>query len=395
MTMVWDVNPILFQKGFFMLRWYGICFTAAFMIALPFWHYMFAKAGKAREEAERLTTYIAIGVMAGARLGHVIFYDWSTYKHNLIAIFSPIVFSPEFQIVGFSGLASHGAAIGIVVAIFFYIKRISIALVPPRIRLISRRPAHEFLWILDHLVILFALGGACIRIGNFMNSEIIGKPTQKNYGVVFAREVREELSARYAAVIQTMDFQKETTCALPIKKHYQPLRLTLSFKEEVQDEEVITRLLQKLKKDLVRLSYVDQPMIYEPYETALSYELIQRKPNVNYQVVVHTSGILRHPTQLYEALSCFCIFILSFIWWYTKRQVIARGCMFGTFMLIIPLFRFFHEFYKEYQVAFEQTMWLNMGQLLSLPWMLIGLFLILRSVKLGHTGVIQKKGEGL
>lgn len=379
-TIIWDKAPEIFQLGPFTLRWYNLLFVASFIFSSPIWHYMFAKAGKEAREAERIIIYLILGVVLGARLGHVVFYEWSYYKHHLLEIFLPVVFSPKFKVVGFAGLASHGAAIGIILAIFLYIKRISIAVFPLRIGLENRRPSGMFLWILDHLVILVALGGAFIRIGNFMNSEIIGKPTNANYGVVFIRSLRDDLCGNHSSIIGNLDIRKASMDhAVATKNNFQPIQLTISFKETIKDEQSIKKFLEgSLKNILVRASHYDEPMVYETYGTPLTYTLSKQEEGAGYQAVVHTLGIPRHPAQLYESFSCFLVFIFLLLWWRKKGQALAPGRMLGTFMVIIFALRFFYEFYKENQTSFENQMFLNMGQLLSLPWIAAGLFLILR-----------------
>ncbi|ROT47733.1 prolipoprotein diacylglyceryl transferase [Candidatus Cardinium hertigii] len=396
-TIVWDQSPELLQTGPFSLNWYGICFAMAFITALPIWYHMFAKAGKESIEAERLQRYITLGVILGARLGHVFFYDWDYFKHHLIQIFLPVVFFPKFKIVGFTGLASHGATIGIILAVFLYVKRIQISISPFRIHLKNRRPAGELLWIFDHLVILVALGGVFIRIGNFMNSEIIGKPTQGKYGVVFLRDIREDLYANHASMIEKVmgKVANSRPMPMPIKRNHQPIQLSISFKDTIQDEEMVKNFLQgSLKNSLVRMSHSPEAMIYEQYGTPLSYTLT--KHNGGYQAIVYTFGIPRHPSQLYESFSCFLLFISLFLWWRKKGPVLAPGRMAGMFMVMLFTLRFFYEFYKENQVAFENSMWLNMGQLLSLPCIVGGLWLLLRTVpRSKEKASVHASGKGI
>ncbi|WP_419241001.1 prolipoprotein diacylglyceryl transferase [Cardinium endosymbiont of Nabis limbatus] len=378
-TIVWNIAPELFTKGFLNLRWYNLLFATGVLGGIPIWYHMFAKAGKTREEADKIKGYVVLSVLVGARLGHVIFYEWHYYQDHLLEIFLPVVFSPKFKITGFSGLASHGAAIGIVLAVFLYVKRITLSLFPPCIRFKNRRSAGEFLWLADHIVILAALGGAMIRIGNFMNSEIIGKPTGSNYGVVFVRELHDDLRKKHDSTIESVVISKASSTNMPpIKANYQPIKLTISFKETLQDEKMIKNFLaQSLKNHLVQEAYFNSsPKIYETYGTPLSYTL--HKKDQGYQADVYTWGIPRHPAQLYESFSCILIFITLFLWWKRKGQTLAPGRIFGTFMIILFSLRFFYEFYKENQVEFENNMSLNMGQWLSLPWAIVGLFLILR-----------------
>ncbi|UWW96675.1 MAG: prolipoprotein diacylglyceryl transferase [Candidatus Cardinium sp.] len=378
-AILWDISPELFTKGFLHLRWYNLLFATGVLGSSPILYYMFAKASKKSEEVEQLRNYIVIGILLGARLGHVIFYEWNYYKDHLLEIFLPVTFSPSFKVTGFSGLASHGGGIGIILAVLFYVKRTTISLFPPRIRFKNRRSAGEFLWIVDHLSILFPLGGALIRIGNFMNSEIIGKPTGTNYGVVFARDLHDDLCKSYPDIIDKLAIRKASKANLPaIKANYQPIELAISFKETITDKKRIESFLeQSLKNHLVQQSYFSRsPHIYETYGAPLSYTL--QKQNGGYQTSVYTWGIPRHPAQLYESLSYFLLFVILFLWWYKKGQTITPGRIFGVLIVAAACIRFLYEFYKENQVDFEDAMWLNMGQLLSLPWAIVGLFFILR-----------------
>lgn len=132
-------------------------------------------------------------------------------------------------------MASHGAAIGIIFAIFLYVKRLTVSLFPLRIHLTNRRPTVTFLWLADHLVILGALGCAIIRIGNFMNSEIIGQPTGSNYGVIFVRDLHDHLCKKYDSTIQNLVIRKATTANRPpIKGNYPPIELAITFKRPLQ-----------------------------------------------------------------------------------------------------------------------------------------------------------------
>ncbi|MGI2261871.1 prolipoprotein diacylglyceryl transferase [Candidatus Cardinium hertigii] len=378
-AIIWDFSPVLFTKGFLTLRWYNLLFGTAVLAGIPILHYMFAKAGKDSAEAESLPNYIALAVLFGARLGHVIFYEWDYYQHHLLEIFLPVTFSPKFEITGFRGLASHGAAIGIIFAIFLYVKRLTISLFPLRIHLTNRRPTVTFLWLADHLVILGALGCAIIRIGNFMNSEVIGQPTGSNYGVIFVRDLHDHLCKKYDSTIQNLVIRKATTANRPpIKSNYPPIELAITFKKTITDEMRIKNFLQKdLKDELIRMTYFNPPShIYEPYGSPLSYTL--QKQNGSYQTSVSTWAIPRHPAQLYEACSYFLVFMILFLWWYKKGQTLVPGRFFGFFAVVAFSLRFLNEFYKENQVAFENNMWLNMGQWLSIPWIILGLFLICR-----------------
>ena len=130
--------------------------------------------GLTDDQLTAMLFYVFFGTLIGARLGHCVFYEWGYYKDHLLEMILPVQFSPKFRITGYEGLASHGAAIGIVVAMLLFARKI-------------KKP---FLWIMDRLCIVVALGGMFIRLGNFFNSEIIGKPTGRPSGVIFKRLVK-------------------------------------------------------------------------------------------------------------------------------------------------------------------------------------------------------------
>jgi phosphatidylglycerol---prolipoprotein diacylglyceryl transferase len=260
-SITWDVDPEIFRIGNFAVRWYGLLFASAFFFGYLVFLRVFKKEGISIELLDKLTMYTAIGTIIGARLGHTLFYEPAYYLSNPI----------EILMIWRGGLASHGAAIGILIALHYYSKSI-------------RRP---YLWILDRIVIVVALGGSFIRMGNLMNSEIYGVQTDLPWGFVFVRA-------------------GET--------------------------------------------------------------------------------VAKHPTQIYEALSYLGIFLLlhSLYWRFDGKP--KRGLLFSLFLILLFSVRFLIEFVKEDQVAFEAGMALNMGQWLSIPFILAGLvllFLMFRN-KPGH-----------
>ncbi len=158
--------------GFITIHFYSLMFVIAFTLGWYLMKSIFKRDGIPLEKLDSLFIYMVLATLIGARLGHVIFYDWDYYQDHLLEIFLPVQFEPEFQFTGFRGLASHGAAIGIIIAMYLYCKRV------------LHKPV---LWILDRVVIPVAIGGMFVRIGNFMNSEIIGKPTNSDFGVIFVQ----------------------------------------------------------------------------------------------------------------------------------------------------------------------------------------------------------------
>ncbi len=158
--------------GILTIHYYSLMFLIAFGLGWYIMKSIFTREGISVEKLDSLFIYTVIATLVGARLGHVIFYDWEYFQYHLLEIFLPVRFEPEFEFTGFRGLASHGAALGIIVAMYLYSKRI------------LKKPV---LWILDRIVIPVASGAIFVRIGNFINSEIIGKPTNSDYGVIFEK----------------------------------------------------------------------------------------------------------------------------------------------------------------------------------------------------------------
>jgi|TARA_B110000967_G_scaffold208899_1_gene262731 prolipoprotein diacylglyceryl transferase len=263
--------------GFFVVRWYSLMFVAAFLLGLHFMKKIYIKDEIPLEKLDVLFMYVFISMLIGMRLGDVFFYSWSHYQDHLLEIFLPIKeikgetlfgFIKGWKFTGYTGFASHGAAIGIPIAMYFYAKK---------------HLNKPWLFILDRLAIMVALAGFFIRTGNFMNSEIVGKATESNFGVIFKN---------------------------------------------------------------------------------------------------NGENFARHPTQLYEAFSYLILFfVMWYLYWKTdKKQQI--GFLFGLFMAVLWSLRFCIEFLKEAQVDGRED-WvfnsLNTGQVLSIPLVLIGFWLMFRN----------------
>ncbi|MFZ2283543.1 MAG: prolipoprotein diacylglyceryl transferase [Lutibacter sp.] len=260
--LTWNVDPVIYWiTDTFPLKYYGILFATGLMLGYLIVKKIYQKENIPVENLEKLSTYIVIGTLLGARLGHCFFYDFSYYSHNLIEILLPIKrIGDTYKFIGFQGLASHGGAIGVLTAIIIY----------------SRKYKTNLLWILDRVAIAVPVAGAFIRLGNFMNSEIYGKPTNGNWGVIFQKD------------------------------------------------------------DLIP----------------------------------------RHPTQLYEASAYFLIFGILILLYKSKKITKPNGLIFGVFLTLLFTARFMIEFFKENQVNFENEMTINMGQVLSIPFIVTGLALI-------------------
>ncbi|QLE01937.1 prolipoprotein diacylglyceryl transferase [Galbibacter sp. BG1] len=170
LSITWNPDGILLDLGFFQLRYYSLMFVIAFSLGWFLMKKIYQNENQSEESLDSLFIYMVLSILIGARLGHFIFYEPSMFLEDPLSIFLPFKFSPEFEFTGFRGLASHGAAIGVIIAMFIYSKKV------------IKKPV---LWILDRITIPVAIGGVFVRLGNFFNSEIVGKPTNSDYGVIF------------------------------------------------------------------------------------------------------------------------------------------------------------------------------------------------------------------
>jgi prolipoprotein diacylglyceryl transferase len=188
LSIVW--NPSTgFDLGFFIIRFYSLMFVIAFGLGWYIMKKIYDRENESTEKLDSLFIWTVLATLLGARLGHVFFYDWEYFRNHLIEILLPIRENPNetllylikgWEFTGFQGLASHGAAISIIIAMYYYSKKV------------LKRP---LLWILDRVVIAVASGAIFVRLGNFFNSEIIGKKTNSPFGIKF---IRDQFSPRDA-----------------------------------------------------------------------------------------------------------------------------------------------------------------------------------------------------
>ena len=366
---VWTADPSVFHLdllGFnFAPRWYGLLFAAGFLISQQVLFYIFRTEGHKEQDVETLTIFMVLATILGARLGHVFFYEPTKYLANPIDIFK----------VWEGGLASHGAAIGILLALFLY-SNFDIKLLQGQVKR-NPRPGQSFLWVVDRIVIVVALTGALIRFGNYMNSEIVGKPTHSDYGVVFARNLVDILENN--PMVDEVEVSKRegdgTSGEASDTSMYRPVRAQITFKEGGYQEAEIRRFINNdLPRILTGYRSVREH-IYEPANTPLQTELTQRRGA--YVATIDTLGIPRHPAQLYESATTFMVFLLLFFLWTRLKQETPEGLFLGLFLIFVFGLRFVHEFFKENQVDWEGDLPLNMGQWLSIPLVLIGVYLLL------------------
>jgi len=172
LSFVWNPTEGI-DLGFFQIRYYSLMFVIAFGLGWLITKKIFEREGEPLEKLDSLFIWTVLSTLLGARLGHVFFYDWEYYRNHLGEILLPFKFQPQFEFTGFQGLASHGAAIAIIIAMYYFSKNI------------MKRP---MLWVLDRVVIPVASGAIFVRLGNFFNSEIVGHKTDSALGIQFVRD---------------------------------------------------------------------------------------------------------------------------------------------------------------------------------------------------------------
>ncbi|GGB86626.1 prolipoprotein diacylglyceryl transferase [Flavobacterium suaedae] len=304
LSFVWNPSEGI-DLGFFMIRYYSLMFVVAFGLGWYIMKKIFEREGESMENLDKLFIYTLIATLLGARLGHVFFYDWDYFSQHPAEILLPFRWNDngDFEFTGFAGLASHGAAIAIILFMIYYSKKI------------IHRP---LLWILDRVVIPVTSGGIFVRIGNFMNSEILGKETSESLPTA-VKFIRGEDNLN----------------------KYQAMKVT-----NVKD-----------------------------YNKA--YDLIEKDP----QFADTLANIpFRHPAQLYEAAGYVIVFlIIYYMYWKTDARK-RRGLIFGVFLVLLWTVRFLVEFVKQSQGGFEgENPILLTGQWLSIPFILAGIYLIFTS----------------
>ncbi|UOQ55114.1 prolipoprotein diacylglyceryl transferase [Hymenobacter cellulosivorans] len=304
----WDVSPIIAQIGPLTLRWYGLLFMSGFVVGTFVLSHIYKSEGVRPSWVDVITIYMLVGTIVGARLGHCLFYDPKYYLANPLDILK----------IWEGGLASHGATIGILLACWLF----------------ARNNKFDYLWVLDRIVIVVAIGGALIRLGNLMNSEIVGQPTDKPWAFVFPRDTEHLQPARPG----------ET---LPAGALYVERKMQADGKVGIETH----------------------PASYTPTATT-------------------EVAVPRHPTQLYESVFCILLLTLLYALWNRTKDRTPRGLLFGLFVVILFTQRFLGEFLKEDQGGWDRTMMdathLNLGQLLSIPLILVGIWVLWRAGKDPH-----------
>jgi phosphatidylglycerol:prolipoprotein diacylglycerol transferase len=354
---LWDVSPEWFSIGPLTIRWYGLLFALGFLIGQQILIRIYKGEGKSEKHVETLTVYMVLSTIIGARLGHCLFYQPDYYLSNPIEILK----------IWEGGLASHGATIGILIAIYIYSKKAT---------------DQSYFYVLDRLVITVALAGCLIRLGNLMNSEIIGKPTDISTAFLFVNDTKKAIEKPSKKYIENVEIKQN---GLNIKSEsgieYAGIDIKIDFKKNKITRENISRFIQNQLRDSIR-RYSDEENVVMPMNLT---EQVTTNANGTYSSTIQAYAIPRHPSQLYESISCFFLFLLLLYIYSRKKGNTPEGRLFGLFVIVIFTLRFIYEFQKENQVAAEtqiiDTIGMNLGQLLSIPFILFGLFVLMRSFR--------------
>ncbi|MDJ1466497.1 prolipoprotein diacylglyceryl transferase [Cytophagaceae bacterium DM2B3-1] len=374
---VWDVSPEIFRAKVFGLllepRWYGLFFALGFLIGQQILFHIFKKEGKPAQDVETLTVYMVLATVIGARLGHVLFYEPQEYFKDFDHIL-------EIFKIWHGGLASHGAAIAILFTFWLYVRK-------------KKNSGQTYLWVADRIVIIVALCGCLIRLGNLMNSEIIGKPTDASWGFVFAGPARSAIMTPFPEDVtkvrtQKDESRKDTTVNGQI---YVPLKVKTYLEKEAANSDMNSFAQRDIPPALGQ-----SPEVREHFSLELSRPFTHTVSNEDGETVVAVNvyGIPRHPAQLYESFSCLLLCILLFLIWNRYKAQTPQGLLLGLFLIVCFGLRFFYETLKEPQVDFEREMPLYMGQWLSIPAILAGIIIIiiaLRNSSKLNTDIVSKK----
>jgi len=353
---IWNVKPQILDLGAFELRYYSMLFALAFVIGYIIMVWMLKREGLDTAIMEKFTIYVVLSTIIGARLGHCLFYEFGYYSQHPLEMILPWrgTIGKDFRFTGYQGLASHGAAVGILIGMYLF----------------SRKTKLSYLWSLDRLAILVALAAFMIRTGNLMNSEIYGKYTNNDSGFVFARDFTRAISEND---LVSKVWYKKKDAGSEYSNQAIPLELNIRFSHRVKDTALVDMFVEReLKKVLT--SYIFQLDIMHPSPDELDYHIERQGRDMILTAGVY--GMPRYPTQILEASTYMLIFLLLLWIYYRKGTAMKDGFYIGLFMILIFLSRFFIEFIKEDQEAFEGSLPLNMGQLLSIPLVVAGLVLV-------------------
>jgi phosphatidylglycerol:prolipoprotein diacylglycerol transferase len=355
---IWNARPQLVDFGSFEIRYYSLLFALGFVTGYIILSRIFKKQGLSQELLDRLTVYMVLSTIIGARLGHCLFYEFSYYSQHPLEIILPFrgKLGSDFEFTGYQGLASHGAGVGIIAGILLF----------------ARKTKSSFLWTMDMIVIVTALAGCFIRLGNLMNSEIYGNPTKSTNGFVFTHDLTRLITEKYPGTVEYVDYEKikETPTGPGVSV---PVQINIHFNRKIKDERSINEFGRVfLPADLKRYNFDNN--ILPPGSDSMSNHISQK--NKLFVLSARIDAVPRYPTQIYEAMSYLFIFFVLLLIYYKLDKRLREGFIFGLFLILVFSARFIIEFVKQNQESFEDALTLNMGQILSIPFVAGGIVLI-------------------
>ena len=345
-TITWVADRGI-ELGPLFVRYYQVFFFLGFFLGYRWMKKVFVREGVDLTILDALLSTMVVATVVGARLGHVFFYDWGYYREHVAEIFMPWK----------GGLASHGAAIAIVLAMLWFGRKY--------LKPVGKTP----LWMLDRVVITVALAGAFIRLGNFTNSEIYGQPQNSALETVFVRPITDYVERYFADDVAAVNYRPTgsvlATDTLNLPEY--ELRFTPTERASLDQVQSIVELYLE---PLVNRQNADNRHLYIPED-----QIVREQDGY---FVLTAYGIPRAPSQLYEALAYALIWVLLLVL-FQRGAGQREGQIFGAFLVLVFGFRFVVEFIKANQKDFEAGMDLNMGQWLSIPLVLAGIYLWIRS----------------
>jgi prolipoprotein diacylglyceryl transferase len=352
---LWDVPPEIFPGTSIPLRWYGFLFAMAFLAGQYIILHIFRAEGKPDKDVDALTYYMIGATIIGARLGHCLFYQPEIYLPDPIQILK----------IWEGGLASHGAAVGIILAMWLYARK---------------RPDQSWLWILDRIVILVALGGSFIRMGNLMNSEILGKASDQPWAMVFVQAFNNALQETEGKRIKSIEWAHASGPDTLIQgQKMVPVKLNLVFENDLMQGSSGEAFIYSTLPALVEVSNKEETHLY--YQPALARAVQGYDAKGRKTMEIRMWGLPRHPAMVYEAISTFLLFVGLFLYWKRNVGQVPEGRLFAVFVVVLFSLRFLYEFLKENQVDFESRLPFNMGQNLSIPLVMFGCWLLYKSFR--------------
>ncbi len=355
------------------MRWYSVFILSAFLGGRQVGRYVYAKTGRPLEDLDQLSTWVVCCALVGARLGEMFFYDFQYYASHPLEAILPVRFAPHFHFVGYQGLSYHGAILGSLLGTYVFANYdVALRLFPFRFRCKRQlRRGQGFLWLTTP-VALGVMMGFFVRIGNFVNSEIVGTATQSSYGVLFVNSIVRELQEGVPAIESVKVHKSDRPAG---DGRYQPITLEVLFHNFGFEEARVKRFLEEDVRPCLLYDSAVRRHVYAPEDAPLTYSLAKTGRHA-YVAHIEAWGIPRHPVQLYESVA-YAVTLALVLWgWRRNYKTLKDGAVAGIAMMVCYSLRFFCEFFKApFNVLYDGALVLTTGHLLSALTVLGGLLL--------------------